>query len=131
MVYYVDTSALGKLLFDEEQCLYLRRWWQKHCSQAVSSDLARTEMLRTVRRVSPDKLASANALLAALDTINLDQEHYSQAGMTEPIQLRSLDALHLTAALLFRPELDGLVTYDKRLAEAAALVGVTVIAPTG
>lgn len=44
--------------------------------------------------------------------------------------LRSLDALHLATALEVRDELDGLVTYDARMAETATTLGVTVLAPT-
>jgi len=43
--------------------------------------------------------------------------------------LRSLDALHLAAALELGDELDGIVTYDDRMATAASLYGVAVIAP--
>jgi hypothetical protein len=38
--------------------------------------------------------------------------------------------LHLAAALELGDELDGIVTYDDRMAVAAALYGVAVIAPT-
>ena len=51
------------------------------------------------------------------------------AGRLDPTTLRSLDALHLAAALDLGDDLDGLVTYDDRLAEAAALNGVPVTTP--
>ncbi len=40
-----------------------------------------------------------------------------------------LDAVHLTAALELGDELDGIVTYNDRL--AAALHGITVVSPHG
>lgn len=40
-----------------------------------------------------------------------------------------LDAVHLAAALELGDDLDGLVTYDDRLADAARFHGITVIAP--
>jgi len=43
--------------------------------------------------------------------------------------LRSLDAIHLAAAQLFGDELTAVVTYDRRMAEAAVLVDVVVAAP--
>jgi uncharacterized protein len=43
--------------------------------------------------------------------------------------MRSLDALHLAIALELGDDLDGLVTYDDRLAEAARLQGIRVEAP--
>jgi predicted nucleic acid-binding protein len=47
----------------------------------------------------------------------------------DPELLRSLDALHLAAALELGDELDGIVTYDDRLATAARHHGVAVLAP--
>ena len=49
--------------------------------------------------------------------------------MLDPRILRSLDAIHLAAAQLVAVELEAIVTYDQRMAEAAVLLGFTVIAP--
>ncbi|HEY0637468.1 MAG TPA: hypothetical protein VGD67_07460 [Pseudonocardiaceae bacterium] len=43
--------------------------------------------------------------------------------------LRTLDAIHLATAVMLKDELDGLLTYGKRLAEAAAGRGIPVVAP--
>ncbi len=43
--------------------------------------------------------------------------------------LRTLDALHLATAATIATELDAFVTYDKRLGDAAAAMGLTVAAP--
>jgi predicted nucleic acid-binding protein len=43
--------------------------------------------------------------------------------------LRTLDALHLAVALEMAGDLDGFVTYDARLREAAELNGVAVVSP--
>jgi predicted nucleic acid-binding protein len=51
------------------------------------------------------------------------------AGMLDPPGLRTLDALHLASAASLGPELAGLVTYDERMAEAAATAGISVISP--
>jgi hypothetical protein len=40
-----------------------------------------------------------------------------------------IDALHLASALSFGDELEGLVIYDDRLADAAILHGVEVVEP--
>jgi predicted nucleic acid-binding protein len=47
----------------------------------------------------------------------------------DPAVLRSLDALHLAAALSLADDLDGLVTYDDRLAASAHALGIVVITP--
>jgi hypothetical protein len=49
--------------------------------------------------------------------------------MLEPIALRSLDAIHLAAAQLVAPTLRAVVTYDRRMAEAAASLGFPVASP--
>jgi predicted nucleic acid-binding protein len=46
------------------------------------------------------------------------------------VTLRSLDALHLASALEVRDELDGLVTYDDRMAVSGRELGLVVLAPT-
>lgn len=43
--------------------------------------------------------------------------------------LRSLDAIHLASALSMGSELDALITYDVRLADAARAAGLTVVTP--
>ena len=45
-----------------------------------------------------------------------------------PRELRTLDAIHLAAALT-APDLRAMVTYDSRLAEAAATAGIAVVSP--
>jgi hypothetical protein len=67
--------------------------------------------------------------LRRIDLIRLDDSLLDGAGMLDPRILRSLDAVHLAAALLIAPELDAVVTYDRRLAEGALLLGLPVEAP--
>jgi predicted nucleic acid-binding protein len=50
--------------------------------------------------------------------------------MNEPDRaLRSLDAIHLGTARILAEDLDGLVTYDARLAAAASDAGLPVLSP--
>jgi predicted nucleic acid-binding protein len=49
--------------------------------------------------------------------------------MLEPRLLRSLDSLHVAAALEIGDELEGPVTYDRRLAKSAWALGIGVAAP--
>jgi predicted nucleic acid-binding protein len=71
----------------------------------------------------------ARRVLRRVDLIRLDDSLLDAAGMLDPRILRSLDAVHLAAALLIAPELDAIVTYDRRLAESALLLGLHVEAP--
>ncbi len=54
---------------------------------------------------------------------------FDEAGRLDPTILRTLDAVHLDAALALGDDLDSVVTYDDRLAEAARLNGVQVTSP--
>jgi len=61
--------------------------------------------------------------------LRLDDEVLTAAGILAPGVLRSLDAIHLASAAVFGIELQGLVTYDRRMAEAAKLVGIATFTP--
>ena len=77
----------------------------------------------------PALLADARELLLAFSYIEIDDEVVDGA-MNEPDRsLRPLDAIHLATARLLGADLDALVTYDKRLASAAADAGLAVLAP--
>ena len=61
--------------------------------------------------------------------IRLDDPLYDLAADLEPASFRSLDAVHLAAALSVGDELAGVVTYDAHLEAAAAELRVHVEAP--
>jgi len=50
--------------------------------------------------------------------------------MLDPDGMRSLDALHLASALALAEDLEGIVTYDTRLRDAAQARGLLVHAPS-
>ena len=83
---------------------------------AGDPDLARTELFRAVRRVLPESAALTRQVLDTLTVLRLDTGSFEEAARLEPPGLRSLDALHLAAALLLEDDLLGVVTYDERLA---------------
>jgi predicted nucleic acid-binding protein len=130
MAYYLDTSAAVKLVVAEAGSAAMTAWAVDHDGQVVSSDLLRTELLRTTRRGAPRHMQRARAVLDSITLVNLPPATFERAAGLEPDSLRSLDALHLAAALDLGDELDGVVTYDERLAAAAAVHGLAVITPT-
>ena len=125
----MDTSALVKLIVDEPETGALREWLAVEPREPVSCDLARTELLRVVRRTAPDRAVAARRLLEAVTLTQVTTAVCEQAGRLDPASLRSLDAIHLAAALDLSDDLDGLVTYDSVLARAAASAGIEVAAP--
>jgi hypothetical protein len=68
-------------------------------------------------------------VLAGIALINLTTSVLDEAAVLEPRTLRTLDALHLASALRLGGDMDGMVVYDARLAEAARTSGLDVLAP--
>jgi hypothetical protein len=91
--------------------------------------LARTEVLRAVRHLGPAAVSRARRVQRRIDLIRLDDTLLDAAGVLDPRILRPLDAAHLAAAQLIAPDLDAIVTYDRRLADGARLLGFNVEAP--
>ena len=126
-IWYLDTSAVAKLMQPEAETAALRRWLRD--KRWTLSDLHRTELRRAAGRSGPRALARADRLLQESDVIRLTPEIFDGAGRLPPAELRSLDALHLSAARALGPDLAGVVAYDERLAEAAGAAGLQVRAP--
>ena len=129
MAHYLDTSALVKLVVAEAETDALRQWLSETPRQAVACDLVRTELMRAVRRVAPDRAARARQVLDGLTLTEVTPSIFEQAGRLDPVELRTVDAVHLTAALDLGDDLEGVVSYDDRLSAAAERVGVAVISP--
>jgi predicted nucleic acid-binding protein len=128
-VFYVDTSALMKLIVAERESEAMRRWMATAAGRVFGNDLLRTEFLRAVRRSVPAREEAAHAILDSVLLVRLRRATFEAAATSEPRTLRSLGALHVASALEFGGELEGIATYDDRLAEAAEANGVPVISP--
>ena len=129
MAHYLDTSALVKLVVAEAESTALREWLTSVNRDPVTSDLARTELLRAVRRSAPDRAVATHEVLATMTVLTLSTETFEAAARLDPTTLRSLDALHLAVALELGDVLDGIVVYDERLADAANAYGIRTLAP--
>jgi predicted nucleic acid-binding protein len=129
VAFYLDTSALAKLVVAEPETAALRSWLAEQDRTLVSCDLARTDLTRAVRRVAPERMVDAHAVLDGLTLLTVPASLFAAAGRLDPLELRSLDAVHLAAALELGDELEALVAYDERLQQAARLNGIDVVAP--
>ncbi|MQA64033.1 MAG: PIN domain-containing protein [Actinophytocola sp.] len=129
-LYYVDTSAALKLLREEEYSSDFADFYDSNADASwVSSALLRIEVMRAVNRVMPALLPDARDLLTAFDVISIDDD-IVDAAMNEPNRsLRSLDAIHLATARVLGTELNAVLTYDDRLATAAAEAGISAVMP--
>lgn len=129
MAHYLDTSAAVKLIQAEEGSDALLAWIASSEHVLASSLLLHTELLRATRRGRPDLLAKARALLEHVVLLDVGWGVCERAGLLGPGGMRSLDALHLASALTLAGDLEGIVTYDVRLRDAALAMGLTVVAP--
>lgn len=129
MAHYLDTSALARLITLQAETDALRAWIQEADGEMVTCDLTRTELTRAVRRHVPDRAVQARAVLDALTILTLPPAVFETAARLEPPELRSLDAVHLAAALDLGDDLDGFVAYDARLLDAARRYGMTTLSP--
>jgi predicted nucleic acid-binding protein len=119
-VVYLDSSAFVKLFLPEPDAPALTRYLASR-PRRVSAMLLRTEALRTAIRaaLSPQRMLLVRALLESVSFIVADQALSDEAGILQPPELRSLDAIHLATARALGTNLSALVTYDQRLADAA------------
>ena len=95
----------------------------------VSSALLRAEALRAVRHLPLEALERVRAALREVDLLEIDDRILETAGMVEPTILRTLDALHLASALSIGEDLEAIITYDRRMQEGAAILGLRSESP--
>lgn len=127
---YLDSSALMKLVRQEDETAALREWLSVRPEQpVVTSELGRVEVLRAARRVGGQVSTEARAVVGDLDLVPLDRAVQDLAcDIANPL-VRTLDALHLASAVLLSEELTAFIAYDHRLATAAQAAGLVVATP--
>jgi predicted nucleic acid-binding protein len=127
-VTYLDSSAIVKLAVAEPESAALRRHLRRR-RPLVSSALARTEVVRALLGSGPDAVAAGRAVLADLDLLRVNDRMLNGAAVIEPLEVRSLDAIHLATAQQLGSELSQLVSYDERMLDAAQRIGVPTASP--
>jgi uncharacterized protein len=125
--WYVDTSAALKLLVQEEESEALASVIADTAAALSSSRLLETELRRAAYRIPDLHQDRVTAFLEVIDLYELPPALFRQAGLLPGQHLRSLDALHLAAAVSL--DVDAMLTSDNRLADACRDVGLTALAP--
>jgi hypothetical protein len=127
---YLDSSAILALVQDEPPRAALEaelaRWPDR-----ISSALTPVECWRSARRANAPAQTQARltAMLDGLILIRFDEPLLRLATHVGPPLLRSLDAIHLAAALSIGDYPDAFITYDDRLAAAARKLKLRVVQP--
>jgi len=125
-VHYLDTSAFLKLVVEETHSKALRRAVAD--TELWTSTLLGVEAHRAAGRLGIEP-ATIDARLAAVTFIVPSETTFEIARSLGPAHLRTLDALHLATATELGPDLDALITYDRRLAAGCVDLGIPVSAP--
>ena len=132
MTVYVDSSVALRIALGSDGAL---KGWQQW-SPAVSSGLIEVECLRTLDRlrlaysIRDSDLAARREwiyeLIARLDVIEVSPAVLARAAQPLPVPLRTLDAIHLATAMLWRESEHAevtIATHDAALALAARAMG--------
>jgi predicted nucleic acid-binding protein len=127
VIWYLDTSAAVKLCSREAETDALAGAIVDAQPSLVSAQLLETEMRRASTRRPDLPQATVTRLLDQVDLLEMSGNVFRVAGLLPGANLRSLDALHLAAAL--ESGADALVAYDKRMIEAASELGLRVVSP--
>ena len=127
---YLDSSALVKLVLPEAETGPLLGALS-HWPERISSVIAGVEVLRAVRRAGAGERVRERAerVISGIGLVRVDEAVLAGAARLEPPDLRTLGAIHLATALSAGEDLGAMICYDARLAQAAARLGVTTIAP--
>jgi len=130
---YVDTSALLKRVFVEQESAELLSFLDAHYQQddvLATSSLGLIEVSRSVLSRARKPIAAGDLIdeaMSGIDERPMTADVISVARRMEPLILRSLDAIHLATAVLI--DADIVVTYDDRLADACRRNSLAVASP--
>jgi predicted nucleic acid-binding protein len=129
-LYYLDTSALVKLVVVESETKALRKYIADlDPSDLVTSAITRAELLRAASRQGTSVVIKARDVLDGIAEITITRALLDQAASLQPATLRTLDAIHLATALEIGTALRRFVAYDARLLGAAVQANLPTLTP--
>lgn len=136
MIAYLDSSVLLRIILN--QAGKLKEF--SDIEKAVSSKLLKTECLRAIDRLNltdflteRDYLESLELLYANFDRIefiNVSDLLLNRAGTSFPVQVGTLDAIHLVSAIHWQEQNKSdlkFMTHDMSLGKAAKIHGFHVL----
>lgn len=131
-IVYFDTSALIKLVLVESESTAMIRYARSVAASndvLLTSEIGRTEFSRVLKRVQRARYSGdeANEVFRVVQLLKFSEQDLIAAAGFPDFELRTLDAIHLAAAL--RARCDTMVTYDKRLFDIAPRYGVHTVRP--
>jgi len=125
--WYIDGSAILKLLISEKESIALAEFLD---APVKTSEISRVEVIRSLNRISPEKIADGQAALSRFEMIPVNSPILILAeNFPAAITLKSLDALHFATVVFLNKTISGLITYDKAMIKNAKLLGINVVSP--
>lgn len=125
--WYLDTSAALKLVVEESESDALAQSIDHEQPDLVACWLLETELRRAAQRGEHLTQQIVSEFLEGVGLYEVPASLFREAGVLPGPHLRSLDALHLAAAI--RIGVDRVITYDARLKDGARSLGLNVFAP--
>lgn len=126
--FYFDTSVLRVLLIRQAATKVVTARFHEPGAILASSELTITELHRFALTVPSVSAWEVDQVLGELDLVAITAEQLRRAGLLPHlpagVQLRSLDAIHVQAALDMGAT--EFLTSDKRQGKAAKAAGLTV-----
>ena len=135
MIAYLDTSVIMRVILSEPDAL--AEW--SAIETGVTSAITEVECLRTIDRIRLHNQVSENdlaarreavfTLLDSLTRVEVTPIVLARAALPLPVSIRTLDALHLATAQLWREQSDAdlvFATHDAAQARAARSLGFRV-----
>jgi len=135
VITYLDSSVVLDRILDEPAAQEL---WRE-IDQTVCSVLVETECLRAIDRFRIlgmlDELALVRSrevlftILASSEVVEVGHPLLERAAMPFPVVIRTLDAIHLATAMIYRESTAPLrmATTDRALARASRAMGFEVV----
>ena len=133
---YIDSSVVLRVIFGEKNALI----FPEELTGLFSSDLLKIECFRTIDRMQrtlaisdtdvAEKYGTLHTIIHSLYLIKFDEMICHRACEPFPVVLKTLDAIHLATATLYRQqEQEDLLflTHDLQLSKAAIAMGFRVL----
>lgn len=127
---YLDTSAMVKLVAAEPESAKLIEWLNGRTEEALATSvIGHVELVRAARRIGHSAVLAAQRIANGIDTLLLTESVAAMAHTIGSSELRTLDAIHLATAAVYRGRISAFCAYDVRLLAAAKAEDLAVTAP--
>jgi predicted nucleic acid-binding protein len=123
--YYLDSSFLVEVIKGEPRAIAILSTLDGYL---YTSQLGRTEVIRTIKRFYAPLVLQAHNFLEAINLLSIDKYILERVeGYDAEISLSTADAIHVSSAQELLEDEEYLVTFDKQMVMNAKKLGLRVI----